>query len=524
MTVEPAGRLYQALVETKKATSVRTWNFATCTIRARSSSSRRCRSASRSTPARDAMLATLDDVAERADHRSRSRARARASALKDFDQTVNDPQAFGVALSECDRARRLALVLPAARPLAQAHAGRRAARRDSTSSSRRTCTLGKFVPDAKPDRAPAPPAVDVAALVKDYKGDAAVAAGETFDPTPANLEARTQRFTLANGMKVALLPKKTRGETVRFSLRMRFGDEKSLFGTAPAGALAGAMLTRGTREARRGRRSRTRSTRCARRSRFGGSRRRRRASRRDGAREHLPDTLQARRRGAARRRRSTRPSSTSSKRAQLDVARASRTDPQAIARPRVQPARQSYPAGDVRDDADVRRADRRDLRAAKLDDVQARSTRSSTARATPSSRSSATSIPPRCARSPSSCSATGRARPPYARVPDPFIATRPVRETIETPDKANAVLVGGMAIPMSDRSSRLRGDARRRAHPRRRRRVAHVRGHPPADGAVVRRRHLPRDGPARRQLDARPLRDLRAAERRRRCAPRSPSR
>ena len=42
-------------------------------------------------------------------------------------------------------------------------------------------------------------------------------AGEAFDPSTANLDARTQRFTLPNGMKVALLPKKTRGEAVNFS-------------------------------------------------------------------------------------------------------------------------------------------------------------------------------------------------------------------------------------------------------------------------------------------------------------------
>jgi zinc protease len=50
-------------------------------------------------------------------------------------------------------------------------------------------TLGQFIPDAKPDRAPTPPAADIAALVKDYKGDPSVAAGESFEPTPANLEA-----------------------------------------------------------------------------------------------------------------------------------------------------------------------------------------------------------------------------------------------------------------------------------------------------------------------------------------------
>src|SRR5690606_23140335 len=80
------------------------------------------------------------------------------------------------------------------------------------------------------------------------KGDETVSAGEAFDPTPANLEARTQRFTLSNGLKVALLPKQTRGNTVRFSMRFHQGDEKSLFGLRPAGSLMGAMLSRGTQK------------------------------------------------------------------------------------------------------------------------------------------------------------------------------------------------------------------------------------------------------------------------------------
>ena len=66
-------------------------------------------------------------------------------------------------------------------------------RRISRQSNR---TVGTFVPDAKPDRAPSPPAVDIAAMVNDYKGDPAAATGEVFDATPANLDARTQRFAL----------------------------------------------------------------------------------------------------------------------------------------------------------------------------------------------------------------------------------------------------------------------------------------------------------------------------------------
>ena len=45
-----------------------------------------------------------------------------------------------------------------------------------------------------------------------------MAQGEAFDPSPANIEARTQRATLPGGMKLALLPKKTRGGTVVVAL------------------------------------------------------------------------------------------------------------------------------------------------------------------------------------------------------------------------------------------------------------------------------------------------------------------
>ena len=95
---------------------------------------------------------------------------------------------------------------------------------------------------------------------------------------------------LANGMKVALLPKKTRGETVSSSAAARSGDEKSLARQVAAARLSAAMLTRGTREAHRGRRSRTRSTTCAP-SRLRRRRARQVTSRPDPARRNLPDTL-----------------------------------------------------------------------------------------------------------------------------------------------------------------------------------------------------------------------------------------
>ena len=107
-------------------------------------------------------------------------------------------------------------------------------------------TLGEFIPDAKPDRAEIPAKTDVAALVKDYKGDAAMSEGEAFDPSPDNIDSRTTRFTLPSGMKVSLLPKKTRGATVNAVINLHFGDLDNLKGKEGAASLAGQVLIKGT--------------------------------------------------------------------------------------------------------------------------------------------------------------------------------------------------------------------------------------------------------------------------------------
>jgi zinc protease len=107
-------------------------------------------------------------------------------------------------------------------------------------------TVGVFIPTEQVARTPIPETPSVAALVKDYKGGKAIASGETFDPTPANIEARVKRLTLPSGMKVALLAKKTRGETVVGQISLHFGNEKSLQGMHVASEVMGALMKRGT--------------------------------------------------------------------------------------------------------------------------------------------------------------------------------------------------------------------------------------------------------------------------------------
>jgi zinc protease len=109
-------------------------------------------------------------------------------------------------------------------------------------------TTGMYLPTTEVVRATIPQTPSVTDLVKDYKGGAAVAAGEQFDPTNENIEKRIRRTTLPGGVKVALLPKKTRGETVVVDLTLRFGNAKSLTGWNEAADLVGSMLTMGTKK------------------------------------------------------------------------------------------------------------------------------------------------------------------------------------------------------------------------------------------------------------------------------------
>jgi len=243
MTVSPGGRLYKALVETKKAAAVDDFvytgydpGFAMFLAQVPENEPLDA--------ARTTMLQVIEEVSKQPFSQAEID-RVRAKALKAIDETINDPQRLGIALSGSIASgdwRLFFLQRDRWRALTPADVDRVAGAYFKPANR----TVGEFIPDARPDRAPAPPSVDIAAMLKDYKGDPAVAAGESFEATPANLDARAERYTLANGMKVALLPKKTRGGTVHFYLSMHYGDEASIKGREGEARLTGNMLLRGS--------------------------------------------------------------------------------------------------------------------------------------------------------------------------------------------------------------------------------------------------------------------------------------
>jgi zinc protease len=243
MTVTPGGRLYKSLVEQRKASAVDDFvfqghdpGFAMFLVQVPEQDSLDA--------ARDTMVKTIQGVPSQPVTDAELE-RVRAKRLKSIDETINDPQRLGIALSEAIAQgdwRLFFINRDRWRSVTTADVNRVATAYFKQSN----LTIGQFIPTAKPDRSPAPPDANVAAVTKGYKGDPAIAAGEVFDATPANLDARTQRFALANGARVALLPKKTRGETVHFSIRVNYADEKSIFGRSGESRLAADMLDRGT--------------------------------------------------------------------------------------------------------------------------------------------------------------------------------------------------------------------------------------------------------------------------------------
>jgi zinc protease len=108
--------------------------------------------------------------------------------------------------------------------------------------------LGEFVPTERPERAEIPPTPDLQSVLAGYTGGAAMRLGEAFDPSPQNIDKRTIKRQVSNGIGVALLPKQTRGGRVVASLTLHWGDEKSLMHRETACNFAGAMLMRGTQK------------------------------------------------------------------------------------------------------------------------------------------------------------------------------------------------------------------------------------------------------------------------------------
>ncbi len=171
--------------------------------------------------------------------------RSKSKFASQFDAELRNSERLGMVLSEYIAAGDWRLAFITRDRVAKATTAQvdQFARTYLKESNR---TIGEFIPTEKPDRSEIAPPPDIAALVNNYKGGTAMAQGEAFDPSPANIDKRTVRGELQPGIKLAFLSKKTRGAVVNATLRLHFGDENNLKNKDVIASLTGAMLNRGT--------------------------------------------------------------------------------------------------------------------------------------------------------------------------------------------------------------------------------------------------------------------------------------
>lgn len=243
LTDAPSGKLYKALVETKKASSQFGFSFQLKEPGITYFGAEVLKDKSIDTVKR-IMIETIEQYAKTPPSQE-DLDRIKTKNQKNIELLLNNAQRVGVGLSEYIALGDWRMLFHTRNQLEKLTPAdiQRVAQKYFIPANR---TAGIFIPTEKPERAEIPEAKDVAEVVKEYKPKAAVADGEAFDPSPANIDARTKTETI-DGIKLALLAKKTRGGAVFAKMTLRFGDEKSLLGTSTAADLAADMLNKGTK-------------------------------------------------------------------------------------------------------------------------------------------------------------------------------------------------------------------------------------------------------------------------------------
>jgi len=244
---EPSGRLYKALVESKKATSVSVRPTAghdpgAIEIVAEVNT----KDLSALEKVRDVMISVVEGIG-RSDVTREEVDRARQKILKNRELAAAEPNRIAVELSEWAaqgdwrlyflNRDRIEQVTPAQ--------VKEVAEKYFTTSNR---TVGFFIPTAKRERTPIPAVPDIAKLVEGYIGrQVKPVSSEASDVAPLAIEARLQRPEPIAGVKLAFLPKKTRGESVQVRLNLRYGNADNLKGLSEASGFLSGLMIRGTK-------------------------------------------------------------------------------------------------------------------------------------------------------------------------------------------------------------------------------------------------------------------------------------
>src|SRR5262245_6954588 len=243
LSQSPNGRMYKALVESKLATSAfaRSDNAHDHGLFTASAQAE----PGQLDAVRDAMLKVMEnlsttpftpDEVEKAKVRSKRNAEMLQSNSSGMAQALSSASALGDwRLLFIQRDRTQAVTADDVNRVAK------------TYFQRHNRTVGVYIPVEAPQRLAISAAPPLESIVKDYRGGSVTAAGEAFDPSPANLDQRLKVVDLGN-IKAGLLPKKNRGQTVNLVLTLHYGNEDSLKGQTTAAGVLPQLMMAGTKQ------------------------------------------------------------------------------------------------------------------------------------------------------------------------------------------------------------------------------------------------------------------------------------
>ncbi len=243
LTDEPSGRLYKALVENQKASSI--WSFSPFTkepgflyINVDVPSDKNADEAEKT------LKQTLDAIKNQPITQEELD-RAKANLLKQIDQIFRNSAYLGTYMSEFIGAGdwRLAFIQRDRIENMTLEHVNTAAKKYLITTNR---TLGRFYPTKQPERVEIDHTQNLEALVSNYTGKKDMGTGEAFDVSYDAIASRLETGELSNGIAFGIIEKSNRGKTVRLSFSTRNGNAKSLTDKGVVPSFTASMLNKGT--------------------------------------------------------------------------------------------------------------------------------------------------------------------------------------------------------------------------------------------------------------------------------------
>jgi zinc protease len=243
ITDEPGGLIYRALVEKGVASelfsmvySLREPGMAMCFTRPIKED--------QTFSIRDQLLSLIEKTAS-SSLDSKQVERIKARQLKRFKQVMSNSKDVALKLSEAIACGDWRLFFWNKEQIEKVTLDdvKRVANRYFVRSNR---TSGVFIPQAKIERVEIERVTDIESMLLELKTDESLSKGEVFVASAHNIEARVKRIKLNDWQKSAFLPKKTRGESARAQVIIRYAHEAVLQDYHEELALLPAILWRGT--------------------------------------------------------------------------------------------------------------------------------------------------------------------------------------------------------------------------------------------------------------------------------------